>query len=132
VPMEEVSTLIQRVKNEDPSYGAVADELFSRGPADQTDVQRRVAFFDALLQKAKSLEMPTIIEKVKEESKKAGAKEAVEKVKQNLVSTSGTDAPPTSTRADSIQSAIAAGGKTSDYAELFKTEIIQRRGGETQ
>jgi hypothetical protein len=76
--------------------------------------------------------MPTIIEKVKEESKKAGAKEAVEKVKAELVSTSGTDAPLTKTRADHIQDTVDAGGSRQDWAEFMKTEIIQKRGGEKE
>ena len=71
--------------------------------------------------------MPTIIKKVKEEAEKKGAKTAIEKVKSDLVSVSGTDAPPIKSRADQSHETVVLGGSTRDFAELYKKQIIHKR-----
>jgi hypothetical protein len=111
--------LIQRVKSEDPAYGAIADALFNDLPTNQTHMNQRVAFMDSLLIKAKSLEMPTIISKAKEEGRLDEKREK----KSNLASVDTTQKVPEESRSSLISKAAQRGDK--GMAELGKELFIK-------
>ena len=117
--MAAAANLIQRVKQEDPSYGAVADALFNGPPTSQAHMNQRVAFMDSLLIKAKSLEMPTIISKAKEE----GKLELKREKKSYLAAVDTTQKVPDESRGDRIKKAASRGDR--GMAELGETLFIK-------
>jgi len=117
--MEAAAKLIQRVKQEDPSYGAIADALFQGQPTSQSHMNQRVAFMDSLLIKAKSLEMPTIISRAKEE----GKLELKREKKSHLASVETTQKVPDESRSDRIRKAATMGDR--GMAELGKDLFIK-------
>ena len=117
--LEAATRLIQRVKQEDPSYGAIADALFDGPPTSQTHMNQRVAFMDSLLIKAKSLEMPTIISKAKEE----GKLELKREKKSHLASVETTQKVPDESRSDRINKAAKKGDR--GMAELGEALFIK-------
>lgn len=121
--MQAAMDLIQRVKADDPAYGAIADSLFTGPPTSEAHVNQRVAFMDSLLIKGKNLEMPTIIEKVKEEGKKEGKRDLKREKKTKLASVETTQKVPDTTRADMIAAARKEG--TQGYVKLAEATFIK-------
>jgi hypothetical protein len=105
--MNQAALMIQRIKAEDPAYGAIADELFNRQPSDLNDMHKRVAFFKSLAIRGAQLEMPTIIENAKEE----GKRDLIREKKSKLASVETTQKPPEESRGDKISKAARRGDR---------------------